>query len=218
LATAQETDEELKKYNQSKSGLRLEKIDVSRTGVTIFCDTSIETSRSFLTKSFRRAAFNSIHLAHLGIKATIKLISQRYVWPSMRVDCRNWAHTCVQCQRAKIIWHVTAPLGIFTKPSRRFDHIHIDIISMPISEGKRYYLMCIDCFTRWPETFLLEDQEAETVARAFYEGWICRFGTPLRVMTDQGRQFESHFFRQLSELTRTSHLRTTAYHSRRTAW
>jgi len=53
----------------------------------------------------------------------------------------------------------------------------------------------------------------ETVAKAFYEEWICRFRTPFRVTTDQGRQFESHLFRQLNdELTGTSHLRTTAYH------
>jgi len=84
---------------------------------------------------------------------------------------------------------------------------------MPISEGKRYCLTCIDRFTKWPEAFPLEDQEAETVARTFYEGWICRFGTLPRIITDQGRQFESYLFRQLSELTGTSHLRTTAYHS-----
>jgi len=116
----------------------------------------------------------------------------------------------VQCQPAKITRHATAPLETFTKPSRRFDHIHIDIISMPISEGKRYCLTCIDRFTRWSEAFPLEDQKAETVVRAFYKGWICRFGTLLRVRTDQGRQFESYLFRQLSELTGTSHLRTTA--------
>lgn len=58
----------------------------------------------------------------------------------------------------------------------------------------------------------MPDQEAETVARTFYAGWICRFGTPLRVTTDQGRQFESHLFQSLSRLTGTTRLRTTAYH------
>ncbi|XP_058809910.1 uncharacterized protein LOC131675082 [Phymastichus coffea] len=58
----------------------------------------------------------------------------------------------------------------------------------------------------------MPDQEAETVARAFYNGWICRFGTPLRVTTDQGRQFESYLFNALSRLTGTTHLRTSAYH------
>ncbi|RLU15530.1 hypothetical protein DMN91_012524 [Ooceraea biroi] len=83
---------------------------------------------------------------------------------------------------------------------------------MPVSENKRYCLTCVDRFTRWPEAIPLTDQEAETVARAFYEGWICRFGTPLRVTTDQGRQFESRLFRRLAALTGAQHLRTTAYH------
>jgi len=90
LASSQEIDEELKKFKQGKSGLRLEKIDFLGTGVIVFCDTSIGTLRPFLTKPFQRNAFNNIHnLAHPGIKVTIKIISQRYVWPSMRVDYRN---------------------------------------------------------------------------------------------------------------------------------
>ena len=65
---------------------------------------------------------------------------------------------------------------------------------MPVSEGKRYCLTCVDYFTRWPEAFAMRDQEAETISRTLYEGWICHFGVPLRITTDQGRQFESHFF------------------------
>jgi len=54
-----------------------------------------------------------------------------------------------------------------------------------MSEGKRYWLTCVDRFTRWPEAFSLEDQEAETMTRAFHEGWICRFWTPLRVSMER---------------------------------
>ncbi|XP_029164215.1 protein NYNRIN-like [Nylanderia fulva] len=130
----------------------------------------------------------------------------------MNADCRSWARACVPCQRSKVTRHVSAPLGKFAVPSSRFEHVHLDIIMMPVSEGMRYCLTCVDHFTRWPEAFALRDQEAETVARAFYEGWICRFGAPVRVTTDQGRQFESHLFRRLSEMTGVQHLRTTAYH------
>lgn len=83
---------------------------------------------------------------------------------------------------------------------------------MPYSEGFRYCLTCVDRYTRWPEVIPLQDQEAETVAREFYKQWVSRFGTPLRVTTDQGRQFESRLFNELNKLTGTKHLRTTAYH------
>lgn len=83
---------------------------------------------------------------------------------------------------------------------------------MPISEGYRYCLTCVDWFSIWPEAISISDQEAATVARAFYSNWITRFGTSLRLTTVQGRQFESHLFKQLNELTGTVHFRTTSYH------
>ncbi|XP_017780487.1 PREDICTED: uncharacterized protein LOC108565493 [Nicrophorus vespilloides] len=57
----------------------------------------------------------------------------------------------------------------------------------------------------------MEDQEAATVTRAFYSGWIARFGTPLKITTDQSRQFESSLFEHLCVLAGATHLRTTAY-------
>jgi hypothetical protein len=83
---------------------------------------------------------------------------------------------------------------------------------MPPSEGQKYCLTMVDHFSRWPEAEPIPDQEAPTVARAFFEAWICHFGVPLRVTTDQGRQFESFLFRHLNILTGTSHIRKTAYH------
>ena len=50
------------------------------------------------------------------------------------------------------------------------------------------------------------------VARAFFESWVCHFGVPLRVTTDQGRQFESFLFRHLNILTGTTNICTTVYH------
>lgn len=54
--------------------------------------------------------------------------------------------------------------------------------------------------------------EADTVARLFVTHWIARYGAPLRVTSDQGRQFESRLFKQLEEITGFTRIRTTAYH------
>lgn len=162
----------------------------------------------------RRRIFDALHnMAHPSIRASMRLVATRYVWPGVNKDCRKWAKTCIPCQRAKISRHVKAPVGTFTGDVGRFEHIHLDLIGpLPISRGYRYCLTCIDRYTRWPEVIPLQDIEAPTVARAFVNTWIARFGVPLRVTTDQGRQFESRLFKELTELTGTTPIRTTPYH------
>ncbi|GBN89907.1 Transposon Tf2-6 polyprotein [Araneus ventricosus] len=62
-----------------------------------------------------------------------------------------------------------------------------------------------------PEAFPIQDITAETVARALYENWICRFGAPSKITTDQGKQFESHLFKSLAALLGTETIRTSPY-------
>lgn len=213
LAADQANDMELEKCLQGGSNLQLRKVRIPGIDTQLYCDLSTNRARPFVTTKFRSEAFNAVHqLAHPGIKATVKLITERYVWPAIKADTRKLARNCLQCQLSKVSRHVSAPLGTFPRTSSRFEHVHIDIIIMPMSEGCRYCLTCVDRFTRWPEAFPIKDQEAETVARAFYQGWITRFGTPLRITTDQGRQFESRLFRQLNCLAGTTQIHTTAYH------
>lgn len=213
LAASQESDEEILKFQQVPSPLQLKRIQVPGTQMSVTCDVSTSTARPFVTRPFRQAAFSSVHgLSHPGVNATVKLMTQRYIWPSIKSDCRKWARSCVECQRSKVSRHVTTAVGSFAPPSTRFEHVHLDLVVMPYCDGYRYCLTMVDRFSRWPEAVPLVDQEAATVARAFVDTWISRFGIPLRVTTDQGRQFESSLFKHLNFLTGTTHIRTTAYH------
>ena len=213
LAIAQKTDPDFVSYQKAPVSLVLKPIHLALDGPAVFCDVSANLIRPFIPIGFRRQAFLTVHSqSHPGIRATVKSALQRFVWPSIKADVTKWTRNCIDCQKSKVTRHVNTSPGIFALPEQRFTHVHLDIIILPVSEGNRYCLTCVDRFTRWPEAFPMENQEAETVARTFYAGWIARFGTPLRITTDQGRQFESHLFRQLSALTGASHLHTTAYH------
>jgi hypothetical protein len=98
-------------------------------------------------------------------------------------------------------------------PDQRFDHVHMDLVGpLPPSKGKCYIFTCIDRFTRWPEAIPIADASAETVARTFVEHWIARFGCPSTITTDQGAQFESSLFRELTNLLGSHRIRTTSYH------
>ena len=88
--------------------------------------------------------------------------------------------------------HTVTPLGSFSVPEARFDHVHLDIVGpFPTCKGYSYLLTCVDRFTRWPEAILLVDTTASTIAHAFISGWMARYGTPSTITTDHGAQFKS---------------------------
>lgn len=217
LVEAQESDRQLQSYLTDKkaSSLNMKLLNVPNHSDRIYCDISQETVRPFIPAAFRQNIVARMHgRSHRGTRATIKLITQRYVWPGIRKDCAKFVRTCIPCQRSNIQRHENASLASYkASPKERFEHINIDLVGpLPPSNRYTHVLTCIDRFTQWPEAIPLFDIQEITIAKALAQNWISRFGVPLRITTAQGRQFESKLFGQLNRLLGTNQLRTCSFH------
>lgn len=216
LALQQTTDTELQQIlrNPTSSSLQLRQLNFPGSQSPIYCDISNATARPFVPQTLRHHIFAQFHnLAHPGIRATNKLISSKFVWPAMNKDIAHWSRCCINCQKAKIQRHTRTPFQSIEVPPERFQFVHLDLVGpLPPSNGFTYCLTMIDRFSCWTEAIPLNCITAESVAECFFTNWVARFGSPISILTDQGRQFESALHRALTSFLGIKRLRTTAYH------
>jgi len=194
--------------SMQKPGLTIEKID------NCYYETSTEFLRIVLPEIFRKIVIDAAHdLGHYGNNKTYNLVSRRYYWPSMRKQVYNQVQSCISCQQNKLSKSIQRQPIKFPQTTK-FKTVHIDIVGpFPKSRNSNTYILTmIDRCTGWPEAIPMRSISAEQVATKFYNSWICRFGIPESIISDQGRQFESALFNSLLNMFGISHKRTTAYH------
>lgn len=212
LQQAQQQDLELEQLLQNTTSLKLKKINIPPNS-EVYVDASARKICPYVPEPLRKTVFHMIHdLSHPGNRSTLKQIRGKYVWPAINKDVRKWTRECTACQIAKVSRHNHLPPQHFELPTNRFIHIHIDIITMPLHKGYRFCLTIIDRFTRWPAAIPMKDMRAETIIRKLYKHWICHFGTPKTITTDQGTQFESSLFTAFSRIIMAERIRTTPFH------
>ena len=197
--------------SDAASSLSWKSVDLG--GTSIMVDISTGKPRPFVPFAWRRKVFDLLHgLGHPGVERTRQTIAEKFVWPSINQDVKAWARQCLSCQRSKVIRHTVPPIGEFVVPQKRFDHLNLDLVTLPESNGFKYLLTAVDRFSRWPVAIPLADMTAETVADAFAHGWVSTFGVPSTITTDRGAQFSSAVWSQLMSTWGIKSLTTTAYH------
>ena len=212
IASQQSLDPDFRRIrNDSRSGLNFKSIDIGQRSLLV--DISNGPARPFIPQAYRRQIFDVVHgLGHPGVERTRQAIRAKVVWPSLNEDVSRWARECIPCQQAKVRRHTVPPIGDFAVPDKRFQHIHLDLVTLPLSNGYRHLLTAVDRFTRWPTAIPIADISASTVIDAFTAGWIQNFGIPATITTDRGSQFSSAIFQQLTRVWGINTVMTTPYH------
>lgn len=214
MAQDQQANTEIQAFRTAITSLKFQDIPVGNTGLTLLCDVSTGKQRPVVPQSWRRRVFDTVHnLSHPSVRTTCRLLTSKFIWHGISRQVKEWAKSCLDCQRAKVQRHTRAPLTPIAVPSHRFDHIHVDLVGpLPPSQGFTHLFTVVDRFTRWPQAIPLADTSAKSCACALLNQWVARFGLPSDITSDRGPQFTSRLWAAVAELYGSNLHPTTAYH------
>ncbi|CAF4054104.1 unnamed protein product [Didymodactylos carnosus] len=148
---------------------------------------------------------------HFSSKRTYYKMKFQYWWPDMYHSTEDYIKACLSCQqhnhnRKKRPGHLK-PLP---PPHGPFQVIGIDFCG-PFSRtpNENRYVLCItDHFTRWVTAVALPDCKAETI----YNEYICKYGVPTTILSDQGNHFKNQLMDATAILLGHHHIYSTTYH------
>ncbi|GFU53194.1 retrovirus-related Pol polyprotein from transposon 412 [Trichonephila clavipes] len=127
---------------------------------------------------------------HFGVMKTLHRVRERFFWGKVRADVEQWCKSCDACaarKGPKIRSRGSCIATMLEHPS----NVSLSI-SWDLCQGLRL--------------------EAPTVAEAVVQHWISRYGVPLQLHSDQGRNFVSAVLKGVCELLGIDKTKTTPLH------
>ena len=152
---------------------------------------------------------------HFGIRRTYYKLKSKYWWSAMKHSIARYVKSCLPCQQYNVSrFKKTGLLCPIETPDGSFQLLGIDYCG-PFKRTPRdnQYVLCItDYFTRWITAVVLPDCTAQTTAQTIFNKYICRYGVPISILTDQGTHFNNQLMDSISRLIGYNHILSTVYH------
>ena len=149
----------------------------------------------------------------MSSKCLLSLFRERFYWPGLSKFVIRKVKECMQCLQGKGP-HIPerAAMGSLNA-SQPMELVCIDYLGLEESKGKYANILVItDVFTKYAWAIPTRNQSAATTARVLFDNLLVHYGFPLRLHSDQGRNFEGNIISQLCKLTGIRKSRTTTYH------
>ena len=150
---------------------------------------------------------------HFGTQAVYDKLRPKYHWPRMIRDIEAYIKACDTCQKRSKKGKLHEPLHPI-KVTRINQLWGVDCVGPlePTSQGNKYIIVATEHFTKWPEAKAVPDIKATTIADFLYNEIVTRYGTPEKILTDQGSSFDNQLIKAFLQVMGTRHTMTTAYH------
>ena len=141
LEKAQPDVTSLHPLQSANSALQFTRVTLPMCTDILLCEMSTGSPQPYVPEHFCCIMFNSLHfLSHPGVRATQRLVISCFFWPGMNADVRQWARSCLQCQRAKVYRHTVTPLGTFNSPETLQHKTQVDVVLLEGVAGDEYVI------------------------------------------------------------------------------
>lgn len=131
-------------------------------------------------------------------------------WADLHTDVTNYVKSCLICQRMRPAYPF-ARLHPHDPIDGMFSVLHIDFWHCTFRGEPYEILTMIDSFSRWPEATVVISRDSKTIASAIVCNWICRFGIPKRLVSDNELGFTSGIIKSLMGLLGIQKITTIPY-------
>ena len=129
----------------------------------------------------------------------------------MHTDRASYINSCPGCLRRKSQPDQAPLLNI--EVNQPLELIHLDYLKIESSKGNvENVLIITDHFTRYAHAFPSKTQTALATAKLLWNNIFLHYGFPSKIITDQGRNFESELIENLCQVAGVKKLRTSPYH------
>ena len=83
--------------------------------------------------------------------------------------------------------------------TRPLEVVCLDFDKLERACGKEDVLVMTDVYSKFTVAVATKDQTAKTTAKAFIQEWLSKYGTPARIHSDRGPNFESQLIQELCQ-------------------
>ncbi|XP_055874547.1 uncharacterized protein LOC106067276 [Biomphalaria glabrata] len=208
------TIQDLLSKDYNKINLNNHHIEINNLAIRYNRKENCTRLQILIPKTLRAKILNMAHddptAGHLGKKKVYAKIANKFFWPKMGKDIKNYVNSCTECAKQKTV--TRAPLEKSDKSHYFWDKIAMDIMG-PLttsSKGNKYILGIIDMSTRWAEAFPLKDIKAIDICNCLKTLFL-KFGFPNKLLSDNASNFKSHLNQAFAEMTNIRLVHSTIY-------
>ena len=154
-------------------------------------------------------------LGHNRTDRTYILLKRLYYWKGLKPSVEKHIKRCYQCQRRnkQVVKYAKLHFDVATFPMQFISMDLIGEFHPPTSRKHRYALTVICMLTGYVFCVPLKTKTVEEVIQAYIDQVYSKFGGSLKILSDNGTEFENKLFEEVAkELGVEYKLYTPLYH------